>query len=250
MNKENIKKCASLIASKKNTAILTGAGISVESGIADFRSKGGIWDKYDPSVYAYIDNFIKNPAKIWEFFREANKAFENVKPNRSHLVLAELEAMGLVTSVATQNIDHLHQKAGSKNVYDLHGNSNFLECIKCRRKYEKDDKTIKVKDDIPYCTCGMALKPAIVMFGEMLPDAPFKKAKKDASRALVYMVVGTSAVVSPANTLPGLAKMNGADIIEINLSKTQLTSSLKTIFLQGSCSAVLDELLKEIKLLI
>jgi NAD-dependent deacetylase len=247
MERENIEKCAGLIALKKNVSVLTGAGISVESGIPDFRSKGGIWDRYDPAFYAHIDNFIKNPAKIWDFFRETDKTLGNKNPNPAHYALAELEDMGIVKSVATQNIDYLHQKAGSLKVYDLHGNSNFLSCIKCGKKFEKDDGSIEYNNSMPCCTCGYVLKPDIVMFGQMLPDAPFRAAREDASSSSVYMVIGTSAEVSPANSLPALAKSHGADIIEINLRETQLTSSLNTILLKGSCSAVLNELLKEIK---
>lgn len=246
MNK--IKEAALVIFKNKNTHVLTGAGISVDSGIPDFRSAGGIWDRYDPEIYAHINAFKKDPVKLWDFFKAISSEFDGAKPNVGHIALAEMEKMGYIHSIATQNIDHLHTLAGSQKVYYLHGNNSALVCIKCRRKYDYH-QPFQTKNQIPYCECGRVLKPDIIMFGETLPLEILQKAEKAAATSKVYMVAGTSAVVMPAAMLPHTAKSYGAVVIEINLEDTPLTHSITDIQLKGSTTEILPALSAEIKAL-
>ncbi len=243
---DKIKSAAEILYQRKNAHVLTGAGISVDSGIPDFRSKGGIWDRFDPAEYAHINNFKKDPEKLWYFFRTMENEFGEAKPNPGHIALGELEKIGIVKSIATQNIDDLHSRGGAKRVLYLHGNNEKLVCIKCLNKYERDEELL-IEKDVPHCACGYVLKPDVVMFGEMLPQDILLKAQKYAANAKVFIVAGTSAQVMPASMLPVIAKDYGAFIIEINLEQTGLTQSITDIFLQGSTSKILPALVEEIK---
>jgi NAD-dependent deacetylase len=178
---------------------LTGAGISAESGIATFRSKGGLWEKYDPMVYASIEAFGEDPAKYWtirgEFIREK---------------------MGIVQHVITQNIDGLHKKAGSKNVTEIHGSLRETYCLQCGQEFLAPH----VPEGMPpYCECGGVLKPNTVLFGEQLPKAALETAYHQSTTCKLMLVIGTSAVVQPAASLPALAQQKGAKIVEVNIER-------------------------------
>lgn len=210
------KKVAGLMVDLKQCVVLTGAGVSAESGIPTFRSQGGLWEKYDPSVYASIEVFRKDPSKYWTLRGDFIRNCDSYQPNKAHLALADLERMGVVRCVITQNIDGLHKKAGSKNVIEIHGSLREIYCLTCSKKY----RAPHVPDgNPPYCSCGGILKPNTVLFGEELPRDALMKAKEESARCRVMLLVGTSAVVQPAASLPFLAKQNGAQIIEINLEK-------------------------------
>jgi len=243
-----LDQVADIIIKGKFNIALTGAGISVESGIPDFRSKGGLWTKYDPSEYATIDAFRKDPERVWKMIKEMDELLDKAKPNKAHIGLAELEQIGLLHGIITQNVDNLHQKAGSKNVIEYHGTSKTLTCIWCGKKYTKEDKKNEYP---PRCTCGKILKPDIVFFGEPIPENAMARSFQMASRTDVLLIIGTSAVVSPANTIPSIAKQNSASIIEINKERTWLTDSVTDFFLQGSAgdivSNILDKISKKIK---
>ncbi len=241
-----IKQTAEVLYNKGNANVLTGAGISVDSGIPDFRSKGGIWDIYDPNEYAHVKNFKKNPVKLWGFFHALESDFGGAEPNSGHIALAELENMGIVKSIATQNIDDLHTRAGSGNVLHLHGNNEKLVCLKCLNEYFRDDD-MKIENGIPYCDCGYILKPSVVMFGEMLPMDVLHDAQDYAAKSGVYILAGTSAQVVPASMLPVIAKDAGAVIVEINIERTGLTRKITDIFLQGNTSEVLPEIVNEVR---
>lgn len=210
------KEIAKLLVDLKQCVVLTGAGISAESGIPTFRSQGGLWEKYDPAVYASIDIFRQDPSKYWILRGDFIRNYDRYQPNKAHLALADLEHMGIVRCVITQNIDGLHKKAGSKHVIEIHGSLREIYCLTCGKEY----RAPHIPDGPPpYCSCGGILKPNTVLFGEQLPLDALAKAQEESIRCKIMLLVGTSAVVQPAASLPFLAKQNGAQIIEINIEK-------------------------------
>ncbi|RLB11471.1 MAG: RNA polymerase subunit sigma, partial [Deltaproteobacteria bacterium] len=232
---ELISQAAEIILRSKLTLALTGAGISVESGIPDFRSADGLWSKYDPAEYATIEAFQADPEKVWQMLRDMEEVVASAKPNKAHIGLGELEKMGYLHYIITQNIDNLHQEGGSKNVIEYHGNSSTLSCIWCGKRYKTEEK----RDEFPpKCECKKILKPDVVFFGEPIPAEALNRSFQLASSAEALLVIGTSAVVSPANTIPTIAKQNHAKIIEINKERTHLTDSITDIFLQGGAGAI------------
>ncbi|GAB4111625.1 MAG TPA: NAD-dependent deacylase [Spirochaetota bacterium] len=243
-----IKTAAKIVKDSISTIALTGAGISVESGIPDFRSAGGLWTRYNPEEYAHIDGFRRNPRKIWKMIFELMDMTRNAMPNPAHIALAQLEEMGLLKAVITQNIDNLHQRAGSKNVIEFHGNSERLQCIYCGAEYAPDEFVIE--NEPPQCKkCGEILKPSVVFFGEMIPHNALMESQNLASDARVVLVIGTSAVVYPASSIPHIAKANGAYIIEFNLEKTVITPMITDIFIQGKVGETLPKFIEAIKAL-
>ncbi|MBW2609620.1 MAG: NAD-dependent deacylase [Deltaproteobacteria bacterium] len=239
-----IAQAAEIICNAKLTMALTGAGISVESGIPDFRSAGGLWSKYNPDEYATISAFRQDPEKVWKMLRDMEELIINARPNRAHIGMGELEKMGFLHYIITQNVDNLHQAGGAKNVIEYHGNSSTLSCLWCEKGY-----TVEEKKGVypPRCECGKILKPGVVMFGEAIPPGVLNRSFQIAASAKALMIVATSAVVSPANTIPGIAKQNGAKIIEINKEKTHLTESLTDVFIQGEAGEIIAGLVVAIK---
>jgi NAD-dependent deacetylase len=241
---KGIARAAEMVSSSKLTIALTGAGISVESGIPDFRSASGLWSKYDPADYATISAFRANPEKIWDMLREMDALLSGAKPNAAHIGMGELEKMGYLHCIITQNVDNLHQAGGAKNVIEYHGNSSTLSCLWCGGQYETRQKR---GAHIPRCECGKVLKPDVVFFGEAIPPQALNRSFQLAASADVLMVVGTSAVVSPANTIPSIAKERGAQIIEINLERTHLTDTITDVFLQGNAGEIMKALVDEVR---
>jgi NAD-dependent deacetylase len=239
-----IEQAADVIINSKMTLALTGAGISVESGIPDFRSAEGLWSKFDPAEYATISAFRSQPEKVWEMLREMDDVVNKARPNNAHLGMGKLEKLGYLHCIITQNIDNLHQAGGSKSVIEYHGNSTTLSCLWCKKRYKSEEKR---EEHPPRCQCQKILKPDIVFFGESIPQEALHRSFELASSAKALMVVGTSAVVSPANTIPSIAKQNGSMIIEINKERTHLTDSLTDIFLQGSATKVISDLVAAIE---
>ncbi len=209
-------KIAELMLDLKRCVALTGAGISAESGIPTFRSKGGLWEKYDPMVYASIEVFREDPSKYWTIRGEFIRNYDNYKPNQAHFALAELEKMGLLRHVITQNIDGLHKKAGSQNVAEIHGSLRECYCLQCNKEFLAPH----VPDGMPpYCECGGVLKPNTVLFGEQLPEGALETAYRESATCKIMLVIGTSAVVQPAASLPVLAQQKGAKIVEVNIER-------------------------------
>lgn len=239
-----IKKAAHIITNSEMTIGLTGAGISVDSGIPDFRSEGGLWARFDPAEYATISAFMADPEKVWAMFKEMDNLVKRAKPNKAHTGMGELEKMGYLHHIITQNVDNLHQAGGSKNVVEYHGNSSTLSCMKCGRRYSSEEKGDEYP---PRCKCRQILRPDVVLFGEAIPEDALNVSFELAASAQALMVVGTSAVVSPANTIPGIAKRNRAIIIEINRERTHLTDSLTDIFLKGGAAEIIPALVNEVK---
>jgi NAD-dependent deacetylase len=210
----NYKEVARLMMDLKPCVALTGAGISAESGIPTFRSKGGLWEKYDPMVYASIETFREDPSKYWTIRGEFIRDYDTYQPNKAHLALAELEEMGIVHHVITQNIDGLHKKAGSLNVTELHGSLRETYCLQCGQEFIAPH----VPDGMPpYCECGGVLKPNTVLFGEQLPEGALETAYHESATCKLMLVIGTSAVVQPAASLPAVAQQKGAKIVEVNI---------------------------------
>lgn len=241
---ESIGKAARVILGSNLTIALTGAGISVESGIPDFRSKGGLWDRYDPEEYATIYAFQSSPEKVWQMLREMEETVDKARPNEAHIGLAELEEMGLLSSVITQNVDNLHQEAGSRDVIEYHGNSRSLTCLLCNKKYDYKEKKGEYP---PQCECGKILKPDVIFFGETIPVEAMTRSYQLASTCQALLIIGTSAVVSPFNILPRQAKQAGSKIIEINLEETVLTDHITDIFLQGKASEKVSQLVSAVR---
>lgn len=208
------------IKDSKKIVFVTGAGISQESGIPTFRGKDGLWKNYDVMQLATIDAFYDHPRLVWEWYNERRRNIFSSEPNLGHKVIAELEKFVKVV-VLTQNIDGLHQRAGSKEVLELHGSIVTIKCINCDFKGQI---LTEFTDIPPLCKCGNILRPNVVWFGEPLPQDVWQQAIIHASECDLMIVVGTSLVVSPANTLPIYAKENNATIIEINPENTMMSS--------------------------
>jgi NAD-dependent deacetylase len=195
---------AALIRDGQPCVVLTGAGISTESGIPDFRSVTGIWAEVDPFEVASIDAFRRDPERVWEFYRARMHVLLEAEPNRAHLALAELERRGLVRAVVTQNIDLLHTRAGSREVVEVHGSIRSSICLRCRREELLDDVLRQLETrPAPLCgECGQVLKPGVVLFGELLPERALERATELARTAGLVLVVGSSLEVWPVAGLP------------------------------------------------
>jgi len=240
-----ISRAASVIRKARHVTAFTGAGISVESGIPPFRGKDGLWNKYDPS---FLDKgyFNRNPEKSWRLIKEIfYDFFGSAGPNKGHFALAEMEKRGFVKAVITQNIDNLHQKAGSMKVYELHGTSRTLTCMSCSGIYEA--AKIDIAHLPPRCpACGGILKPDFVFFGEPLPQFDYSHAIEEANLADVFLVIGTTGEIMPSSAIPHIAKRNGATIIEVNPGSSSYQSTITDIFLRGKAGVVLPELMDEL----
>lgn len=238
---ESYRTVAQLLLSNKQCVALTGAGISAESGIPTFRSKGGLWEKYDPVVYASIEVFNQDPSKYWTIRGDFIRNYDNYEPNAAHYALAELEKMGIVRHVITQNIDGLHKKAGSRKVAELHGSLRETYCLSCGKEYLAPN----VPDGTPpACDCGGVLKPNTVLFGEQLPRDALETAYQESSTCKTMLVIGTSAVVQPAASLPSLAKQKGAAVIEVNPQKSFPAADY---YLEEKAGIVMSMILNEVK---
>jgi NAD-dependent deacetylase len=239
---QNILAAAEFINKSKHTVVFTGAGISVESGIPPFRGPGGLWEQYDP-VFIELHHFLKHPESSWEMIRKVFYDFmSTAKPNAAHLAVAQLEHNGLVQSVITQNIDGLHQLAGSRNVYEFHGSTRELLCLGCRQKYPREEFDFRTLP--PHCpACKGLLKPDFVFFSEAIPEEVHVLACSEAEAADVMLIIGTAGEVMPAAALPHTAKEHGAVIIEINLTASAYTNQITDYFLQGSASDILEKIL-------
>lgn len=246
MTKENLYKRASeLIQNAKHVSAFTGAGISVESGVPPFRGEDGLWSKYDPTLFD-ITFFKNKPRKSWKLIKEIFfETFQDVQPNEAHQVLAKMEEEGLLDAVITQNIDNLHQEAGSKKVFEFHGNSRRLICLSCDYECKINQGTLK--DIPPTCPqCGKILKPDFVFFGEQIPQEAKANSFKEAEIAEVFILIGTTGEVMPASMIPNIASSNGAHIIEINIRKSNYTDRITDIFLQGKATEEMKKLEKHL----
>ena len=240
-----IEEAAKIIRRSAFTCAFTGAGISVESGVPPFRGRHGLWNKYDPKVLD-LGFYFENPEKCWPVIREIfYDFFAEAKPNPAHEVLAQMEQKGLLQSVITQNIDNLHQEAGSKVVREFHGNAKKLKCLKCGAVYETSEIDFNIIP--PKCPeDGEVLKPDFIFFGEGIPPDAFNNSFADAEKAEVCMIIGSTGEVTPASYVPRTAKQGGATIIEINPQESMFTNYITDIHLKGRAGEVLLKLGKHL----
>ncbi|HOF44294.1 MAG TPA: NAD-dependent deacylase [Candidatus Pacearchaeota archaeon] len=245
---DKFKEAARIIKSAKYLVVFTGAGISAESGVPTFRGDKGIWKKYDSNVLS-LSYFIEHPEESWKAQKEFFDIILNANPNYAHIALAELEKKGILKSIVTQNIDNLHQKAGSENVFEFHGTMKTVTCInpRCMHKYKTEELDLTKLP--PKCEkCGSVLKTDICFFEENPPEPAKSLSFQEASKTDVMIIVGTSGVVHPAALLPVTAKENGAKIIEINPDSSLLTIYGTTdIFLQGEAGEVMKKIMEEME---
>jgi NAD-dependent deacetylase len=245
VTEELISRAARDILKAKKVVALTGAGMSVESDIAPFRGKGGIWEKYDPVEYAYIDVLIRNPGKTWILLSEMQKEILKAKPNPGHASLAELERLGYLSSIITQNVDGLHHEAGNKNIIEFHGNHRDAYCMDCRKRIKAE--AISLDTLPPRCECGGVIRPDVVFFGEAIPHQALTQSNQEARSCNVMLVIGTSAEVQPAASLPDIAKSHGATIIEINIEATSFTGYTSSYFIKGKAGEILPKIVAMVK---
>lgn len=198
---ESIQLLAKWILEAKSVVVLTGAGMSTESGLPDFRSKGGWWRGIDPMTVATIDAFHDDYELFHAFYSSRLEAVDKYEPHEGHFVLARLQQQGIITAIATQNVDHFHEQAGSTNVYELHGNLRAIRCQSCGKQASVDAFLAK-----QYCSCGGFLRPGVVLFGEFLPEDAWQGAFQAISKADVVIIIGTSLQVAPVNQLPSLTR--------------------------------------------
>jgi NAD-dependent deacetylase len=212
---------AQLLRAAGRCVALTGAGVSTESGIPDFRSPTGIWAQYDPMEYATIEAFESDPEKVWSFYALRYRALTEAEPNDAHLALAELERRGIVSAVITQNIDLLHERAGSRDVIEVHGSIRECVCLACGARYGLEDVLRMLEATaVPRCTCGQVVKPGVVMFGELLEADAIDRAFQLARETKLLLVVGSTLEVQPVAGLPWETVTAGGEVAIVNLGPT------------------------------
>jgi NAD-dependent deacetylase len=226
------------IASARVLAVLTGAGISKESGIPTFRdARDGLWAKYDPEELATREGFRANPKLVWEWYQYRRGMVKQAVPNPGHLALAAIEKLCVDFTLITQNVDGLHQAAGTRNVIELHGNIMRNKCFEENCSVQSwDESTVP-----PTCSCGSLVRPDVVWFGEPLPAGALEQAYAVTRTARVIMVVGTSGFVQPAASLPSIALEHGAWVVEVNTEPTPL-SSRAHLFIEGKSGLILPQI--------
>jgi NAD-dependent deacetylase len=242
--KEDISQARDLVKNASKVIALTGAGISVDSGIPDFRSEGGLWERYDSHEYATYESLLKNPEKFWTMGQEIAEVLLKAKPNEAHLQLAELEKQGKLQAVITQNIDNLHQVAGSTRVVELRGNYLRAYCMDCGTEYIGDEihRRVAAGEIPPKCDkCEGVLKSEAVLFGEPMPEGPMSEAIQLCKETDLMLVIGSSLTIYPAAFLPQLAKNSGAMIILVNLEGSNRTG-VADIVLRGRAREIVPKI--------
>lgn len=241
-----IKETAQLISQSQRIVAFTGAGISTDSGIPDFRSQSsGLWNNIDPMIVASIYEFRRNPNSFYDWIRPLSHSIANAMPNPAHQALFHLEEMGLLQAVITQNIDMLHTRAGNQTVYELHGHMRQATCIHCLKEFDCQDTLKQFLNDgtLPRCPdCDRILKPNVVLFGEQLPFQELYSAQEAARNCDLMLIIGSSLEVAPANEIPVLAHRSGAKIVMINLAPTDANYYADTM-LQGRAAHILPAII-------
>jgi len=230
------------LAQAENVLVLTGAGISAESGVPTFRGPEGLWREFRPEDLATPQAFERDPRLVWEWYQWRREAIAPLEPNAAHHAVARLEERAREFLLATQNVDGLHARAGSRRMVELHGSLWRLRCTSCHGL--REDRQVPLPALPPQCECGALLRPDVVWFGEMLPAPVQERAFAAARDAEVVLVIGTSSLVYPAAALPRVAQSAGAFVIEVNPEETPLSSSAQ-VSLRGRAAAVLPTLLGE-----
>src|SRR3990170_8396240 len=250
---EHTQEVAQLILSSKKIVVFSGAGLSTESGIPDFRSPGGVWDRYNPEDFNF-QNFVASEAsreKYWKMATEMYGPMKKAQPNLAHLAIAELEKLGKLDCVITQNIDGLHFKAGNseEKVLQLHGTAIFVSCLSCKKRYDRDEiqERIRKGQRAPRCDdCGGLLKPATISFGQSMPEKETQEAYHRSSLCDLFIVIGSSLVVQPAASMPLVAKRNGAKLVIINRDPTPF-DDMADLVIHGQAGPTMAIILEHIK---
>ena len=251
MNK--INAISDAILQSKRVVVFTGAGISTESGIPDFRSPGGVWDRFDPDEFTY-QKFLSSPVsreKYWEFSKSLLPTIVNAKPNLGHYAIAELYHLGKLDCVITQNIDGLHQKSGlpEEKVIELHGTTKWVICLECGARYPREQiqNRLESGEKVPSCdTCGGIMKPATIAFGQPMPERETRQAEARSAACDLFLVAGSSLVVYPAAQMPLIAKDNGAKLIIINLMPTP-HDQYADVVIQEKIGQALSQIVEQVK---
>ncbi len=249
----DIKQITGWIIQSKKTVVFTGAGLSTESGIPDFRSPGGVWDRYNPEDF-YFQNFISSETsreKYWQMATEMYEPMKQAQPNPAHLAIAEMERLGKLEAVITQNVDGLHLKAGNSpgKVIELHGTAMHVSCLHCQKRYERDAIQERIKKGVkaPVCEdCGGPLKPATISFGQAMPEKETQEAYEFSSHCDLFIVIGSSLVVHPAASMPLVAKRGGAKLVIINRDPTPCDDMADAV-IHDQAGPTMDGMLKELK---
>jgi NAD-dependent deacetylase len=242
---------AAALARAAHAVVLTGAGMSTESGIPDFRSAGGLWERYDPMEVASMSTFLSEPARFWSFHRPRIDMLAGAEPNPAHRAVAELERRGIVKAVITQNIDRLHARAGSRDPIEVHGSLDRGTCLRCDARVSIDELVARADaaaDGVPLCACGFPLKSGVVLFGEALPRDAIEAAYAHADRADLMLVIGSSLLVAPVSDLPRIVLERGGTLAILTESETpydevaQLRLSGRAAVQMGETIVALDAL--------
>ena len=250
---ELVERIVKLVVSSKRIVVFTGAGASTESGIADFRSPGGVWDKYNPEDF-YFQRFLaseESREKYWQMSTEVYESLKKAKPNPVHLAIAELEKLDKLDCVITQNIDGLHHKAGNsrEKIIELHGTALSVSCLSCRRKYERDEVQEKMLNgvNVPCCDdCEGLLKPDTISFGQAMPERETNEAYERSFGSDLFIVIGSSLVVQPAATMPVRAKQGGATLVIINRDPTP-HDSYADVVINGVAGEIMARILEKVR---
>jgi len=240
----NLAQARDWLVEARSVAVLTGAGISAESGIPTFRGPGGLWNNYRPEDLATPEAFARDPKLSWEWYDWRRQRVAAAHPNPGHAALAELERRVPAFRLITQNVDGLHRAAGSRNVIELHGSLWRLRCVACAREVE--NREAPLREIPPRCSCGGLLRPGVVWFGEALPADAIQQAARAAARCDLFLVCGTSAVVYPAASLPERALFAGAKVVEINLEPTPFSEAAH-LSLRGKSGEILPRLAQAVR---
>lgn len=227
-----------LLSESKYTVVFTGAGMSTESGLPDFRSSKGLWKQKDPKRLASTDALNHNVHEFIEFYRERVLGINEFKPHKGHFILADWEKRGIIKSIITQNVDGFHQLAGSFRVAELHGTLRKLHCQTCGKEYSSEEYI----NEEYYCDCGGVLRPSVVLFGESLPSEAFDFAIRESEKADLFIVLGSSLTVTPANQFPLIAKEHGAKLVIVNKDQTQFDQYADLVLNDKKIGELLQEI--------
>ena len=228
-----------LLEKSNYIVVYTGAGMSTESGLPDFRSaKTGLWEKKDPALIASTEALNRDVENFFQFYRERVLGVKDCKPHKGHDILAKWEKDGLIQSIITQNVDGFHSLAGSENVMELHGTLQKVHCQSCKKEYGND----MYESEKFYCTCGGKLRPSVVLFGEELPEEAFMRAVQESEKADLFIVLGSSLTVTPANQFPLLAKEHGAKLLIVNMEPTHFDDYADIVINDQKIGDVLAEI--------
>lgn len=230
---------AELLKESSYTVVYTGAGMSTESGLPDFRSsKKGLWEQEDPAKVASTEALNKDVEKFFQFYRERVLGVRDCEPHAGYDILAKWEEKGIIQSIITQNVDGFHAEAGSKNIMELHGTLQRVHCQTCKKEYGSE----KYEEENFYCECGGKLRPSVILFGESLPQKPFMKAADESEKADLFIVIGSSLTVTPANQFPLVAKESGAKLVIVNLEPTPYDRRADLVIQDKKIGELLQEL--------